>query len=47
MLRKAFAVLSLTLAGSLLTATAAAQTVTGEVTDANNTVVFKGAKVSI
>ena len=47
MLRNALAVLSLTLAGSLLAATASAQTVTGEVTDANNTVVFQGAEVSI
>ncbi len=47
MLRKAFVVLSLTLAGSLIVSTASAQTVTGEVTDANNTVVFQGAQVSI
>jgi len=47
MLRKAFAVLSLTLAGSLLAVPASAQTVTGEVTDATNTFVFKGARISI
>lgn len=47
MLRKAFTVLSLVLAGSLLVTTASAQTVTGEVTDANNTVVFSGAEVTI
>jgi TonB-dependent receptor len=47
MLRKAFAVVSLALAGSLVAATAAAQTVTGEVSDTNNTVVFKGARVTI
>jgi TonB-dependent receptor len=47
MLRKAFAVVSLALTGSLLAATAAAQTVTGEVTDSSNTVVFKGARVTI
>ena len=47
MLCKAFAVVSLALAGSLVAATAAAQTVTGEVSDTNNTVVFKGARVTI
>ncbi|MCK5326681.1 MAG: TonB-dependent receptor [Woeseiaceae bacterium] len=47
MLGRAFAVLSLAIVGSLLASTAAAQTVTGEVTDANNTVSFKGAQVRI
>ena len=47
MLKKAFSALSLALAGLLVTPLAAAQSVTGEVTDANNTVVFKGATVSI
>jgi TonB-dependent receptor len=47
MLRKAFSALSLTLAAMLLTPIAVAQTVTGEVTDAGNTVVFKGAEVTI
>ena len=47
MLRKAFAAMSLIVAGSLVTSVALAQTVTGEVTDANNTVVFSGAEVTI
>ena len=47
MLKKAFSVLSLSLAGLLLAPLAVAQTVTGEVTDTNNTVVFAGAEVSI
>ncbi len=47
MLRRAFAVLSLVLAGSIFATTATAQSVTGEVTDANNKVVFSGATVSI
>lgn len=47
MLKKAFTALSLALAGLLLAPIAAAQTVTGEVTDANNTIVFQGAEVSI
>jgi len=46
-LRKAFAATSLILVGLLFAAAASAQTVTGEVTDANNTVVFKGARVRI
>jgi len=47
MLKKAFFALPLALAGLLITPLVAAQTVTGEVTDANNTVVFQGAAVSI
>lgn len=47
MLTKAFSAFSLTLAGLLLGPIVAAQTVTGEVTDAASTVVFKGAEVSI
>jgi TonB-dependent receptor len=47
MLRKVIAVVSLAAIGTLLSTVVAAQTVTGEVTDANNTVVFKGAEVSI
>ena len=47
MLGRALVVLSFTVVGLLLAATAAAQTVTGEVTDANNTVSFKGAQVRI
>jgi TonB-dependent receptor len=47
MLKKAFSVLSLALASFLLTPLAVAQTVTGEITDANNTVVFSGAEIHI
>lgn len=47
MLKKAFSVFSLALAGILLTPVVAAQSVTGELTDANNTVVFKGAEIHI
>ncbi|MGI9233289.1 MAG: TonB-dependent receptor [Woeseiaceae bacterium] len=47
MLKKAFFALSLALAGLVLAPVVAAQTVTGEVTDANNTVTFQGAEVSI
>ena len=47
MLRRAFAVLSIAVVGALFASAVSAQTVTGEVTDANNTVVFKGARVSI
>ncbi|MDA0706971.1 MAG: TonB-dependent receptor [Proteobacteria bacterium] len=47
MRQKAFSAFSLALAGLLLAPIVAAQTVTGEVTDANNTVVFKGAEVTI
>ncbi|MGI9271847.1 MAG: TonB-dependent receptor [Woeseiaceae bacterium] len=47
MLKRAFSVISLSLAGLLLSPIVAAQTVTGEVTDANSTIVFKGAAVSI
>ena len=47
MLQRAYSALSLVLAGLLLAPVAVAQTVTGEVTDANNTVVFAGARVSI
>ncbi len=47
MLTKAFSAFPLVLAGLLLGPIAAAQTVTGEVIDAANTIVFKGAEVSI
>jgi len=47
MLRRAFAVLSIAVAGALFATAVSAQTVTGEVTDANNTFVFKGARISI
>jgi TonB-dependent receptor len=47
MLYKAFSALSLALAGILLAPVVIAQTVTGEVSDANNTVVFQGAEVRI
>ncbi|MCH7637113.1 MAG: TonB-dependent receptor [Proteobacteria bacterium] len=47
MLQRAYSALSLVLAGLLLAPLAVAQTVTGEVTDANNRVVFAGARVSI
>lgn len=47
MLQKAFSVLSLTLAAFLFAPLAVAQTVTGEVTDAKNTVVFAGAEIHI
>ena len=47
MLTRALVVLSITAVGLLLASTATAQTVTGEVTDANNTVSFEGAQVRI
>jgi len=47
MLRRAFAILSIAVVGALFASAVPAQTVTGEVTDAKNTVVFKGARVSI
>jgi TonB-dependent receptor len=47
MLRKALAVLSIAVVGTLFASAVTAQTVTGEVTDANNTFVFKGARISI
>lgn len=47
MLNRAFSALSLVLAGLLFAPITVAQTVTGEVTDAKNTVVFQGAEVRI
>ena len=47
MLKKAFSVLSLALAGFLFTPLAVAQTVTGEITDAKDLVVFEGAEIHI
>ena len=47
MLKKALAVSLVAIGGSFFVSSAAAQSVTGEVTDAGNTVVFSGAKVTI
>ena len=47
MLRRASAVLSITVVGALFASAVSAQTVTGEVTDAKRTVVFQGAEVRI
>ena len=47
MLRRAFAVLSIAVVGTLFATAVTAQTVTGEVTNADNTFDFKGARVSI
>ncbi len=47
MLSRALSTFSLALAGLLLAPVVAAQTVTGELVDANNTIVFKGAEVHI
>lgn len=44
---RAFALIPFVIGATLLATTAAAQSVSGEVTDANNTVVFKGAEVRI